>query len=81
MIHTRINPRTAPLGVLLVAGLPTAQAIRVVRDLDTPSVIEQAIAAERRCLARSAVIDALQARLSVRLQAAKAQRRGRRKPA
>lgn len=90
-----LNPRTAPLGVLLVAGLPTAQAIRVVRDLDTPSVIEQAIAAERRCLARSAVIDALQARLSVRLQAAKAQRRraegrtgipacpkrGRRKPA
>jgi len=60
------NPRTAPLGVILVAGLPTAQAIEAVGGLDTPSVIEQAIAAERRCLSRSAVIDALKARLTVR---------------
>lgn len=77
------NPRTAPLGVILVSGLPTAQAIRVVGDLDTPSVIEQALSAERRCLARSAVIDALKARLAVRRMAeknnAEAQRRRGRK--
>lgn len=71
-----LNPRTAPLGVLLVAGLPTAQAIEAVGALDTPSVIEQAIAAERRCLARSAVVDALQARLAARSRAKAQRRRG-----
>ena len=75
-----LNPRTAPLGVLLVAGLPTAQAIEAVGALDTPSVIEQAIRAEMRCQARSAVIDALKARLTVRRireqNNAEAQRRG-----
>jgi hypothetical protein len=60
------NPRTAPLGVILVAGLPTAQAIEAVGGLDTPAIIEQAIRAEERCMARSAVIDALKARLTVR---------------
>ena len=73
------NPRTAPLGVLLVAGLPTAQAIEAVGGLDTPAVIEMAIRAEGRCMARSAVLAALKARLAARRQAestrAEAQRR------
>lgn len=60
------NPRKAPLGVILVAGLPTAQAIEAVGGLDTPAIIEQAIRAEERCMARSAVIDALKARLAER---------------
>jgi hypothetical protein len=63
------NPRTAPLGVILVAGLPTAQAIEAVGALDTPAVIEQAIRAEGRCMARSAVLEALKARLAVRRRA------------
>lgn len=77
------NPRTAPLGVILVAGLPTAQAIEAVGAIDTPSVIEQAIRAEERCMARSAVLAALRARLAAmkgvaRERAAKAGRkRGR----
>ena len=68
------NPRTAPLGVILVAGLPTAQAIEAVGALDTPSVIEQAIRAEERCMARSAVLAALRARLAAR---SRAEARGR----
>ena len=64
-----LNPRTTPLGVLLIAGLPTAQAIEAVGALDTPSVIEQAIRAEERCMARSAVLAALKARLAVRRRA------------
>lgn len=58
------NPRTTPLGVLLIAGLPTDKALDVVRDLETPAVVEQAIRAEKRCQARSAVIEALQRRLA-----------------
>jgi len=65
------NPRTAPLGVILVAGLPTAQAIEAVGGLDTPAIIEQAIRAEERCMARSAVLAALEARLAARRQAEK----------
>ena len=68
------NPRTAPLGVILVAGLPTAQALEAVGALDTPSVIEQAIRAEERCMARSAVLVALRLRLAARSRA-EAQRR------
>ena len=73
------NPRTAPLGVILVAGLPTAQAIEAVGGLDTPAVIEMAIRAEGRCMARSAVIDALKARLAARRQEerTRAEARGR----
>lgn len=71
MIHTRINPRTAPLGVILVAGLPTEQAIVCVGQLDTPAVIEMAIRAEGRCMARSAVLAALKARLACRRRAEK----------
>lgn len=78
-----LNPRTTPLGVLLIAGLPTFQALEVVPDLETPAVIEQALRAERRCQARSAVLAALQRRLAAmkgvaRERAAKAGRkRGR----
>lgn len=63
------NPRTAPLGVILVAGLPTAQAIEAVSAIDTPAVIEMAIRAEGRCMARSAVLAALKARLVERTRA------------
>jgi hypothetical protein len=69
------NPRTAPLGVILVAGLPTSQAIEAVGGLDTPAVIEMAIRAEGRCMARSAVLAALRARLAERNNA-ETQRRG-----
>ena len=68
------NPRKAPLGVILVAGLPTAQAIEAVGGLDTPAIIEQAIRAEERCMARSAVLAALRARLAAR---SRAEARGR----
>lgn len=64
MSRADLNPRTTPLGVLLVAGLPTAQAVEVAGHLDTPAIIERAIRAEGRCLARSAVLDALRVRLA-----------------
>jgi hypothetical protein len=70
-MNSPLNPRTTPLGVLLIAGLPTATAVALVGDLDTPAVLEQAIRAESRCLSRSAVLDALQARLAKRLVATK----------
>lgn len=72
-----LNPRTTPLGVLLIAGLPTVSALEVVRDLETPDVIEQALRAESRCQSRSAVLAALKARLAARRLAEKSNTKGR----
>ena len=58
-----LNPLTTPLGVLMVQGLGTEGAVAAARDLESPATIEQAIATEKSCLARSAVLAALRNRL------------------
>lgn len=58
------NPRTAPLGVLLVAGLPEDQAAIAASHLTTPAVIREAFIAEVAGRMRPAVLMALAERLS-----------------
>lgn len=57
------NPRTEPLGVLFVCSQSTAKSLEAVAMIDTASLLERAIEVERRCQARSAVLDALVYRL------------------
>ena len=59
------NHRTAPLGVLLVAGLPEDQAAIAASHLTTPAVIREAFIAEVAGRMRPAVLMALAERLSI----------------
>jgi len=59
------NPRTAHLGVLLVAGLPEDQAAIAASHLTTPAVIREAFIGEVAGRMRPAVLMALAERLSM----------------
>lgn len=63
------NPRTSPIGVILVANLPEAQAVKAAMELSTAAIVRRAIHAEFRDRARGAVLVALGRRLVDRLRA------------
>jgi hypothetical protein len=61
----KLNPRTTPLGVLLVNYLPEAQAAIAASHLATPAVIREAFLAEVAGRMRHAVLMAMAERLSM----------------